>query len=78
MIHHDEHCFPVNSTTICLCEHLSYSVCVCLQVPLPNNPPWFELFNVDEGEIREICLTILRLYARKKVGTLLYRLVSST
>ncbi|WAR14838.1 CCNL2-like protein, partial [Mya arenaria] len=37
-----------------------------LQVPLPNSPPWFELFGVDEDEIKEICLTILRLYARKK------------
>ncbi|KAH3825631.1 cyclin-L1-like [Dreissena polymorpha] len=37
-----------------------------LQVPLPNSPPWFELFNVIEEEIRNICLTILRLYARQK------------
>lgn len=37
-----------------------------LQVPLPNSPPWYELFDVMEEDVREICLTILRLYARKK------------
>ncbi|XP_060578123.1 cyclin-L1-like [Ruditapes philippinarum] len=37
-----------------------------LQVPLPNSPPWYELFGVIEEDIREICLTILRLYARKR------------
>lgn len=37
-------------------------------MPLPSSPPWFELFDVEEEDIKEICLTILRLYARKKVN----------
>ncbi|KAK3104561.1 hypothetical protein FSP39_004989 [Pinctada imbricata] len=37
-----------------------------LQVPLPNNPSWYSIFGVQEEDIREICLTILNLYARKR------------
>ena len=40
-----------------------------LQVPLPNNPPWFNIFDVTEDEINDICLGILKLYARPKVST---------
>lgn len=51
----------------CACIYLAARQC---QVPLPNNPPWFWLFAVDEDEIQQICLSILRLYARSKVSKL--------
>ncbi|GFN77041.1 cyclin-l1 [Plakobranchus ocellatus] len=47
----------------CACIYLAARQC---QVPLPNNPPWFWLFSVDEEEIQQICMSILRLYARSK------------
>ncbi|GFR84914.1 cyclin-L1 [Elysia marginata] len=47
----------------CACIYLAARQC---QVPLPNNPPWFWLFSGDEEEIQQICLSILRLYARQK------------
>ncbi|RUS74883.1 hypothetical protein EGW08_017348 [Elysia chlorotica] len=47
----------------CACIYLAARQC---QVPLPNSPPWFWLFSVDEEEITQICLSILRLYARSK------------
>ena len=40
------------------------------QIPLPANPLWYPLFDVKGEDIREICLAILRLYARKKVRVL--------
>lgn len=42
------------------------------QIPLPNSPSWFSIFNVDESHIQEICLTILKLYARPKVSLCKY------
>ena len=49
--------------------------CACLylaarqeKIVLPSNPPWFLMFEVTEDVIQEICLSILRLYARDKVG----------
>ncbi|KAI8795460.1 cyclin-L1 [Biomphalaria glabrata] len=47
----------------CACIYLAARQC---QVPLPNNPPWFWIFRVNEDEIQQICLSILRLYARPK------------
>ncbi|CAL1541055.1 unnamed protein product [Lymnaea stagnalis] len=47
----------------CACIYLAARQC---QVALPNNPPWFWLFSVNEEEIQLICLSILRLYARPK------------
>lgn len=38
-----------------------------LQIPLPNSPPWFAVFRVEEYEIADICRSILRLYTRTKV-----------
>lgn len=39
---------------------------ICQQIALPKQPSWFLVFGVNEEEINEICLTILKLYARKK------------
>ncbi|XP_059146076.1 cyclin-L1-like [Physella acuta] len=47
----------------CACIYLAARQC---QIPLPNSPPWFWLFAVDEEEIQLICMSILRLYARPK------------
>ncbi len=38
------------------------------QIPLPSRPHWYLLFGVSEDEIKEICITTLRLYTRKKVA----------
>lgn len=44
----------------------------CLyQIPLPSRPQWYLLFGASEDEIKDICITTLRLYTRKKVKHLL-------
>ncbi|XP_031519148.1 cyclin-L2 isoform X3 [Papio anubis] len=48
----------------CACIYLAART---LEIPLPNRPHWFLLFGATEEEIQEICLKILKLYARKKV-----------
>ena len=38
-----------------------------LQIPLPLQPrPWWELFDVDKGDLIEISLVLLRQYKRTK------------
>lgn len=41
-----------------------------LAIKLPDNPPWWVLFNADIKEMGEICNTILALYHRPKVAFL--------
>lgn len=41
-----------------------------LKIKLPDNPPWWVLFNADLMEMGEICNTILALYRRPKVAFL--------
>ncbi|CAM9617749.1 unnamed protein product [Ectocarpus sp. 6 AP-2014] len=41
-----------------------------LGIKLPDNPPWWVLFNADMQEMGEICNTILALYHRPKVAFL--------
>ncbi|XP_017829718.1 cyclin-L2 isoform X2 [Callithrix jacchus] len=48
----------------CACIYLAART---LEIPLPNRPHWFLLFGATEEEVKEICLKILQLYARKKV-----------
>ncbi|XP_050414374.1 cyclin-L1 isoform X1 [Patella vulgata] len=50
-------------TIACACIYLAARQ---LQIALPINPSWFGLFQVDEEEIQQICLTLLYLYSRKK------------
>uniref|UniRef100_A0A8C8DQC3 Cyclin L1a n=1 Tax=Oryzias sinensis TaxID=183150 RepID=A0A8C8DQC3_9TELE len=50
-------------TIACACIYLAARV---LQIPLPSKPYWYLLFGASEDEIKEICVTTLRLYARKK------------
>lgn len=52
-------------TIACACIYLAARQ---LQIPLPNNPHWFWLFDVTEDQLKDVTLTILRLYARKKAN----------
>ncbi|XP_071781993.1 cyclin-L2-like [Centroberyx gerrardi] len=46
-------------TVACACIYLSAR---SLQIPLPDQPPWFQLFGALEEDLKEICRRILRLY----------------
>ncbi|KAM4627785.1 cyclin-L1a isoform 1-T1 [Polymixia lowei] len=50
-------------TIACACIYLAARA---LQMPLPSRPHWYLLFGASEEEIRDICITTLRLYTRKK------------
>ncbi|XP_041377853.1 cyclin-L1-like [Gigantopelta aegis] len=50
-------------TIACACIYLAAKQ---LQIPLPNDPPWFVIFDVKEVDIRDICISLLRLYHRSK------------
>lgn len=50
-------------TIACACIYLAARQ---LQIALPDRPAWYSIFNVRETDIQEICLTILRLYARQR------------
>lgn len=39
-----------------------------MQIPLPSKPHWYLLFGPTEDDIKEVCVTTLRLYTRKKVS----------
>ena len=36
-------------------------------LPLPSNPPWFEVFGAKQSTLEQISLQILALYKRNKV-----------
>ncbi|KAM3877779.1 cyclin-L1-like [Diretmus argenteus] len=46
-------------TVACACIYLSARL---LQIPLPDQPPWFQLFGALEEDLKNICRRILRLY----------------
>ncbi|XP_071386776.1 cyclin-L1a isoform X2 [Centroberyx affinis] len=50
-------------TIACACIYLAARA---LQMALPSRPHWYLLFGATEEEIKEICITTLRLYSRKK------------
>ncbi|KAG7253420.1 hypothetical protein CRUP_019492 [Coryphaenoides rupestris] len=50
-------------TIACACIYLAARA---LQMPLPSRPHWYLLFGASEEEIRDICITTLKLYTRKK------------
>jgi len=50
-------------TIACACIYLAARV---LQVPLPNKPHWFYLFNATEEDIKQICMSILKIYQQRK------------
>lgn len=49
----------------CACIYLTARK---LKLPLPKNPSWYSLFGVTEGDIRDVCFRILKLYNRAKVS----------
>lgn len=55
-----------------LCVRLKSEVVACgviyattrrLGVPLPEDPPWWTLFDADEAGIHEVCRVLARLYS---------------
>uniref|UniRef100_A0A671Y6G7 Cyclin L1a n=1 Tax=Sparus aurata TaxID=8175 RepID=A0A671Y6G7_SPAAU len=50
-------------TIACACIFLAARA---LQIPLPSRPHWYLLFGATDDEVKEICVTTLRLYTRKK------------
>ncbi|XP_029303119.1 cyclin-L1a isoform X3 [Cottoperca gobio] len=50
-------------TIACACIFLAARA---LQIPLPSKPNWYLLFGASEDEVKEVCVTTLRLYTRKK------------
>lgn len=50
-------------TIACACIYLTARK---LNLPLPNNPPWFGVFKVTEDEILDISYRIMDLYRRPK------------
>eukprot|EP00898_Chlorokybus_atmophyticus_P007391 jgi/Chlat1/7653/Chrsp64S07168 len=37
-----------------------------LQVPLPEDPPWWLLFNTDRTQLEDVCRVLLKMYAMPK------------
>ncbi|XP_067092727.1 cyclin-L1-like isoform X3 [Osmerus mordax] len=52
-------------TVACACIYLSAR---SLQIPMPDQPPWFLLFGASEEDLREICGRIMRLYSLPPVS----------
>ncbi|ERL87910.1 hypothetical protein D910_05298 [Dendroctonus ponderosae] len=52
-------------TVACACIYLTSRK---LKIPLPKSPHWYTIFGASEPEIRDICIRILKLYNRPKVG----------
>uniref|UniRef100_A0A674BT94 Cyclin L1a n=1 Tax=Salmo trutta TaxID=8032 RepID=A0A674BT94_SALTR len=50
-------------TIACACIYLAARA---LQMPLPSRPHWYLLFGATEEEIKDVCITTLKLYTRKK------------
>ncbi|KAM6932570.1 cyclin-L1a isoform 2-T3 [Lycodopsis pacificus] len=50
-------------TIACACIFLAARA---LQIPLPSRPNWYLLFGASEEEVKEVCITTLKLYTRKK------------
>lgn len=48
--------------------HNTVNLIVFAKIPLPSRPYWYLLFGATEEEIKDICITTLRLYSRKKVS----------
>lgn len=57
-------------TVACACIYLSARY---MNITLPRQPPWYGLFKVNEGQILDICRTILLLYKRPKVRALQFK-----
>ncbi|XP_034718734.1 cyclin-L1a isoform X2 [Etheostoma cragini] len=50
-------------TIACACIFLAARA---LQIPLPSKPNWYLLFGASDDDVKEVCITTLKLYTRKK------------
>ncbi|XP_077088097.1 cyclin-L1 [Siphateles boraxobius] len=50
-------------TIACACIYLAARV---LQIPLPSKPHWYLLFGATKEDIKEICISTMKLYSREK------------
>ncbi|XP_058653798.1 cyclin-L1 isoform X2 [Onychostoma macrolepis] len=50
-------------TIACACIYLAARV---LQIPLPSKPYWYLVFGATKEDIREICISTMKLYSREK------------
>ncbi|XP_061638696.1 cyclin-L1a isoform X1 [Phyllopteryx taeniolatus] len=50
-------------TIACACIFLAARA---LQIPLPSRPQWYLLFGPSDEDIKDVCITTLKLYTRKK------------
>ncbi|XP_051556056.1 cyclin-L1-like isoform X1 [Myxocyprinus asiaticus] len=50
-------------TIACACIYLAARV---LQIPLPAKPHWYLLFGATKEDIKDICISTVKLYSRKK------------
>uniref|UniRef100_A0A673MW72 Cyclin-L1 n=1 Tax=Sinocyclocheilus rhinocerous TaxID=307959 RepID=A0A673MW72_9TELE len=50
-------------TIACACIYLAARV---LQIPLPSKPHWYLVFGVTKEDIKEICISTMKLYSREK------------
>lgn len=46
---------------------ISLGVFLFLQIPLPSKPYWYLVFGATKEDIKEICISTMKLYSRKKV-----------
>ncbi|XP_026061632.1 cyclin-L1-like isoform X1 [Carassius auratus] len=50
-------------TIACACIYLAARV---LQIPLPSKPYWYLVFGASKEDIKEICISTMKLYSREK------------
>ncbi|XP_050993650.1 cyclin-L1 isoform X2 [Labeo rohita] len=50
-------------TIACACIYLAARV---LQIPLPSKPHWYLVFGASKEDIKEICISTMKLYSREK------------
>lgn len=53
----------VPETIACACIYLAARV---LQIPLPSKPYWYLVFGATKEDIKEICISTMKLYSREK------------
>ncbi len=41
-------------------------VCPCVQMPMPESPPWWEAFEATAEQVHRVCAVLVELYSRPK------------
>ena len=54
---------------VCACIYLSARE---LNIPLPQQPPWYTIFGADEESLKAISIRILHLYTHKTVSLFIW------